>query len=103
MMVPSPNILILRFHSLTGFDCFSFPCREDSKNMRCELLEGALRISDKLPYPFEAVSYFWGIEDKTQSIIITEDGKDDREEAEHKTFTQRFCIFKIMVFHGFFG
>ena len=54
--------------------------------MRCELLEGALRISDKLPYPFEALSYFWGIEDKTQSIIITEDDKDDREEGEYKTF-----------------
>ena len=71
--------------------------------MRCELLEGALRVSDILRCPFEALSYFWGIEDKTQSIIIIEDGKDDREEGEHKTFTQRFCIFKIMVFHALSG
>ena len=44
--------------------------KEDPKNLRCNLFEYPLRNSDNPPYPYEALSYFWGSENKPESIII---------------------------------
>ena len=46
------------------------PSKEDPKNLRCELLKCALRKSDRVTRPYEALSYVWGSEDDPQSIII---------------------------------
>lgn len=46
------------------------PSEVEPKNLRCELFEYALRRSDKVTRPYEALSYVWGSEHKPQSIII---------------------------------
>jgi hypothetical protein len=46
------------------------PTENDPKNLRCELFEYSIQISDQLSHPYEALSYVWGSEDKPQSIII---------------------------------
>jgi hypothetical protein len=57
------------------------PRKDRSKNLRCKLLECAIRRSDKAIRPYEALSYVWGSENYPQSIIIVEDQKDDQEFA----------------------
>jgi Heterokaryon incompatibility protein (HET) len=44
--------------------------KEDLKNLRCKLFEYPLRNRDHPSYPYEALSYVWGSENKPQSIII---------------------------------
>ena len=46
------------------------PSKGDPKNLRCKLFEYALRRSDKVTRPYEALSYVWGSEDNPQSITI---------------------------------
>jgi hypothetical protein len=46
------------------------PSEDDPKNLRCELFEHPLRKSDKPSYPYEALSYVWGSEEKPKSITV---------------------------------
>jgi hypothetical protein len=46
------------------------PTKTDPKNLRCKLFEYPIQDSDKPSYPYEALSYVWGSEEKPQSIII---------------------------------
>lgn len=52
------------------------PCKGYSKDIRCQLFETALRSSDKLLRPFEAVSYCWGSENKARSITVANQDYD---------------------------
>ncbi|KAH8708399.1 heterokaryon incompatibility protein-domain-containing protein, partial [Phaeosphaeriaceae sp. PMI808] len=45
------------------------PSRDEPENLRCELFEYTIQVSDG-NHPYEALSYVWGGEDKPQSIII---------------------------------
>ena len=54
------------------------PRREDPKNLRCKLFECTLQTSDEASRPYEALSYFWGGEQKTESIIIV-DHREDKQ------------------------
>lgn len=54
------------------------PRGDDPKNIRCKLFECALRDTDQGTRPYEALSYFWGSDQKTHSIIVL----DDRENAK---------------------
>jgi hypothetical protein len=53
------------------------PRREDPKNIRCKFLACAMRNTDRNSRPYEALSYCWGSELKSQSIIIEEDQIDE--------------------------
>lgn len=46
------------------------PSKGDSKNLRCELFEYTLQNSDKVNRPYEALSYVWGCEENSQSIVL---------------------------------
>lgn len=46
------------------------PSEKGSDDLRCELFEYSLRNSDKLSYPYEALSYFWGSEGESKSITV---------------------------------
>ena len=46
------------------------PSRGDAESLRCELFQYPLEDFDKPSHPYEALSYFWGSEDKPQSIIV---------------------------------
>ena len=46
------------------------PSKGDPKNLRGKLFEYAIRKSDKVTRPYEALSYVWGSKDTPQSIII---------------------------------
>jgi hypothetical protein len=48
------------------------PKRDDQMNIRCELFEYPFRNSGCLSYPYEAISYVWGSENKPCSIIIND-------------------------------
>jgi hypothetical protein len=71
----SPNIMSEYLHSQLSLPdnvrlLQLLPSKVDPNNIRCELFECALRKSDEVTRPYEALSYFWGGEDKPQSIII---------------------------------
>jgi Heterokaryon incompatibility protein (HET) len=55
------------------------PRRDDPKNVRCKLFECALHSSDQVTRPYEALSYSWGSDQKTRSIIILNDHEKDKE------------------------
>jgi len=61
------------------------PRREDPKNLRCKLFECSLQTSDEVSRPYEALSYFWGGEQKTESIIIV-------DHQEHNQGNQRLAV-----------
>ena len=46
------------------------PSDKDANKLRCELFEYPLGNSDKPSYPYEALSYVWGSEDKPKSITV---------------------------------
>jgi hypothetical protein len=55
------------------------PRRDDPENLRCKLFECALRNSDQVTRPYEALSYFWGSDRITRSVFIVNDGEKDKE------------------------
>jgi hypothetical protein len=63
------------------------PCKGDSKIVRCRLLETALRTSDN-PRPYEALSYCWGSDEKTQSIVIVDDQENGENNNQELKITQ---------------
>ena len=46
------------------------PIKDDPANLRCILFEYPLQSGDQPSYPYEALSYVWGSENKPRSIII---------------------------------
>jgi hypothetical protein len=46
------------------------PSNEASKNVRCELFEYTLRISDTAVHPYEALSYVWGSKENAKAVEI---------------------------------
>lgn len=46
------------------------PRKEDPKSLQCSLFEYPLRNLDNSSHLYEALSYVWGSEDKSQSITI---------------------------------
>jgi hypothetical protein len=57
------------------------PGNESSNDVRCKLFECNLRRSQQAIRPYEALSYFWGSNDKTESITIVDDRNGDQELA----------------------
>ena len=52
------------------------PGKHESEGLRCELFEYALQVLDIAHYPYEALSYIWGSNEKPKSIIIVEQKVD---------------------------
>jgi Heterokaryon incompatibility protein (HET) len=44
--------------------------KENQEELRCELFEYSLGISDKATRPYEALSYCWGSEENLKSILV---------------------------------
>jgi hypothetical protein len=58
------------------------PGSEDPIYLRCKLFECDLHASDGGSRPYEALSYVWGSEEKTQSIIIVGHGENEQNDQE---------------------
>jgi hypothetical protein len=46
------------------------PSKDSPEILRCEIFEYTIQVAEKASHPYEALSYFWGSDDKPQSIII---------------------------------
>jgi Heterokaryon incompatibility protein (HET) len=57
------------------------PGNENSNDVRGKLFQCNLRRPQQAIRPYEALSYFWGSDDKTESITIVDDRNGDQELA----------------------
>jgi Heterokaryon incompatibility protein (HET) len=58
------------------------PSTDESKPLRCKLLEYLFEHVDTTNHVYEALSYVWGGEQKPKSIIITEVQNDEHQEVD---------------------
>jgi hypothetical protein len=76
------------------------PSEDKLENLRCELLEYFIQDSDITSDLYEALSYFWGGDDKPQSVIITGDrGGDHRKDSTQLAVTQNLYAALLQLRH----